>query len=236
MKKILKKFKRIYRTQKIIRYFLFFIFLNNSKKLVDIHFKFMAIQGFQNQELFERSIGYFNNKPINIFETGSSAKWGTNSSILFDSYIKKFGGSFITVDLRGEANNYLKKRFSKNSLSFVDDSINFIRSFENDFFKKVDLVYLDSYDLDINNPDPSMNHCLEEFLLLDKKIKINSLVVIDDTPNEEAFNRYMKQHLRNNIDNLDFIPGKGSTVLQNSVMEKYEILYQFYGVILKKVK
>ena len=236
MKKILKKFRRIYRTQQIIRYFLFFIFLNNSKKLVDIHFKFMAIQGFQNQELFERSIGYFNNKPINIFETGSSAKWGTNSSILFDSYIKKFGGSFITVDLRGEANNYLKKRFSKNSLSFVDDSINFIKSFENDFFKKVDLVYLDSYDLDINNPGPSMNHCLEEFLLLDKKIKTNSLVVIDDTPNEEAFNKYMKQHLRKNIDNFDFIPGKGSTVLQNSVMEKYEILYQFYGVILKKIK
>ena len=68
------------------------------------------------------------------------------------------------------------------------------------------------------------------------KIKTNSLVVIDDTPNEEAFNKYMKQHLRKNIDNFDFIPGKGSTVLQNSVMEKYEILYQFYGVILKKIK
>ena len=89
----------------------------------------MAIQGFQNQELFERSIGYFNNKPINIFETGSSAKWGTNSSILFDSYVKKFGGSFITVDLRNEANNYLKKRFSNKSISFVDDSINFIKSY-----------------------------------------------------------------------------------------------------------
>ena len=107
LKNYLKKFKLIYKLQKQIRYKLNNYFVKNYKDLISNHFKFKADYGEMNQKLFELSIGYFNNRAINIFETGSSANWGANSSLLFDSYVYKFGGKFITVDIRPEANKYL---------------------------------------------------------------------------------------------------------------------------------
>ena len=107
LKNYLKKFKLIYNLQKEIRYTLANYFVKNYKDLIDNHFKFKAKYGQMNQTLFELSIGYFNNQSINIFETGSSANWGANSSLLFDSYVYKFGGKFITVDIRPEAKKYL---------------------------------------------------------------------------------------------------------------------------------
>ena len=238
LKNYLKKFELIYNFQKQIRYTLANYFVKNYKDLISNHFKFKANYGEMNKELFELSIGYFNNKAINIFETGSSANWGANSSLLFDSYVYKFGGKFITVDIRPEAKKYLDSKFSKRSLSFKDDSLKFIESFDQKFFEDLNLIYLDSFDLDIDNPQPSMDHCLKEFLLLDKRIEKGCLVAIDDTPNLDAFEKYMKHHFKtdNSIQSYGFIPGKGTLILQNEIMNNYEIVYQYYGLLLRKIK
>tara|TARA_Y200000002_G_scaffold300667_1_gene255702 strand:- start:99 stop:824 length:726 start_codon:yes stop_codon:yes gene_type:complete len=237
-KNYLKNFESIYKFQKHIRYKSNEYFVKNYKDLIDNHFKFKAEYGEMNKELFELSIGNFKNKAINIFETGSSANWGANSSILFDSYISKFGGKFITVDIRSEANKYLNSIFSKGSLSFQEDSLKFIENFDQEFFNNLNLIYLDSYDLDINNPQPSMEHCLNEFILLDKRIRKGCLVAIDDTPNLKAFEKYMNHHFKddNSIESYGFIPGKGTLILQNEIMKNYEIVYQYYALLLCKIK
>ena len=238
LKNYLKKFELIYNFQKQIRLILANYFVKNYKDLISNHFKFNANYGGMNRELFELSIGYFNNKAINIFETGSSAKWGANSSLLFDSYIYKFGGKFVTVDIRPEARKYLNSKFSKNSLSFEDDSLNFIETYDQIFFQNLNLIYLDSFDLDIDNPQPSMDHCLKEFLLLDMRIEKGCLVAIDDTPNLDAFEKYMQHHFMtdNSIESYGFIPGKGSLILQSEIMKNYKIIYQYYGLLLQKIK
>ena len=56
----------------------------------------------------------------------------------YDSYVYKFGGKFVTVDIRPEANKYLNSKFSKKSLSFEDDSLNFIESFDQKSFQAND--------------------------------------------------------------------------------------------------
>ncbi len=43
------------------------------------------------------AIELLGDRPARILETGSSA-WGTNSSLLFDSYVHRFGGEFYTID------------------------------------------------------------------------------------------------------------------------------------------
>jgi hypothetical protein len=237
-KNLIRKIPILHNYQKTIRNKMNLLSIKNSNQLVDNHFKFLAKQGFQNTELFKVLFKEQNQLLLNIFETGSSANWGANSSLLFDTYVKKFGGEFVTVDLRSESKKYLDKKFSKLSRSFVDDSLNFIDSFDQNFFQNVGIVYLDSYDLDVNNPYPSMEHGLAEFLKLDKNLKKNCLVAIDDTPNREGFNKYLL-HLANSKDILkdnDVIPGKGSLILNNKIMTNYELIYHHYGVILKKIK
>lgn len=237
LKKLIKNFPKLHKIQKKARYELNYFFLNNSTKLVKNHFKFISKSGFMNQEFFEITLNNFKNKSINIFETGSSQDYGTDSSILFDSYIKKFGGKFITVDKSEEPKKHLEKFFSKNSISIVEDSVSFISSYEQKFFNTLNLVYLDSFDLDVNNPEDSMNHCLNEFLCIDKLIKKGCYVAIDDTPNEAAFKKYLAQSVqnKNKLTEENIIPGKGALVLTHPRMIDYKLEYQFYSVLLKKI-
>ena len=93
------------------------------------------------------------------------------------------------------------------------------------------LVYLDSFDLDIDNPEPSQEHGLNEFLLLDKKLKKGAFLSIDDTPiSYELFGN-------SKINKFDFIPGKGRLVLNylDKNPNQYEILYHNYSLVLKKL-
>ena len=54
LKKQIKNFPSLHNFQKIIRYKLAILNIKNSDHLVDIHFKFLAKQGFQNIELFKK--------------------------------------------------------------------------------------------------------------------------------------------------------------------------------------
>ena len=79
---------------------------------------------------------------------------------------------------------------------------------------------------------------LNEFILLDKRIRKGCLVAIDDTPNLKAFEKYMNHHFKddNSIESYGFIPGKGTLILQNEIMKNYEIVYQYYALLLCKIK
>jgi len=238
LKKLINKFPILNEYQKKIRLKIGLKFIKNPEELVDIHFKFASRQGFQNIDLFKQIFKHSNSRPMNIFETGSSAYWGANSSLLFDNYVKRYGGQFITVDIRKNANEFLNKNFSQFSKSYVGDSLNFIKKLNKKFLEKLDIVYLDSFDLDVNNPQPSMEHTLKEFIELDKHLSVGCLVAIDDTPNEKAFKKYLISELKskNNTSNFKTIPGKGALILTHKTIKKYRLIYQYYGVLLKKIK
>ena len=90
---------------------------------------------------------------------------------------------------------------------------------------------MDSYDLDLDNPSPSQEHGLNEFLLLNKKIKKGAIISIDDTP--ISFDRFSLDKKNK----FNFIPGKGRLVLDylNDNPNLYETIYHDYSLVLKKL-
>jgi len=171
-----------------------------------------------------------NERPALILETGTSA-WGTDSSSLFASYVKSFGGAFYTVDIRSEPSRQLGN-LGERVHTAVGDSVQFLNGFAIPTgYGKVDLAYLDSWDLDVDNPEPAMEHGLREWQALEPLLGPGSIVVIDDTPIEGFL---LGEAAHSHSANSNVIPGKGSLVLKDAaVLRHFRILYHHYNVVLK---
>ena len=204
--------------------------IKNVESLLDFHFQTYSDSKHINKDMFEILLEIFSGTSINILETGSAAH-GTKSSVLFACYVKIFGGKFDTVDTNPEIKSYYSFLESDNISFHTENSLNYINNLDDEIIKRLDLVYLDSFDLDIDNPDPSQEHGLNEFLLLDKKLKKDAILSIDDTPiSYELFGNYKSNK-------FDFIPGKGRLVLNylDKNPNQYEVLYHNYSIVLKKL-
>lgn len=177
-------------------------------------------------------------KPSTIIETGTSA-WGIDSSRLFDAYVKNFGGEFITIDLRSAPGERLKGQLSSQSRVIVRDSVLALEDLSQNNHQ-LDLLFLDSYDLDWSAPEPSASHCLKEWNAARKMFRSGTIVVIDDTPAKlsdipsfdprvrRAAERYFERHKK--------IPGKGALILEEiQNHEDIEVLHHGYNVVLRVV-
>jgi hypothetical protein len=174
-------------------------------------------------------------KNPNILESGIASA-GTNSTYLFNEYIKKYGGFFWSVDINKSLVDMHKGNMCPATQLVCDDSVSFFTNWSknNDV---ANVIYLDSYDLDFYNPHPSANHGLSEYNSLIPVIKKNTLLLIDDTP----VNPYWLD-FRNNLykdmclyyDNNNYtLPGKGMYVLNEiknayKIIHNYQVLYKFY--------
>tara|TARA_Y100000389_G_scaffold196897_1_gene230547 strand:- start:892 stop:1632 length:741 start_codon:yes stop_codon:yes gene_type:complete len=203
--------------------------INSVDELLDFHFKTYSDINHINREMFEYILKHFAGSSLNILETGSAAH-GTKSSMLFASYVKIFGGKFDTVDTNPEIKNFYNFIDSPIATFHTDDSVNFIENLDDEIVATLDLIFLDSYDLDLENPEPSQQHGLKEFMLLNKKIKKGTIISIDDTPDD--FNKF--SYSKSNI--FNFIPGKGKLVLDYIYKNPnlYKILFHDYSVVLMK--
>jgi hypothetical protein len=189
-----------------------------------------------NFESLQQAISALGGRPSWIIETGSSA-WGTDSSRLFDSYVATFGGRFWSVDLRLQPMLKLKKQMSKSSSMSCDDSVRFLKRWiDQHSLDKADLVYLDSWDLDISDPLPAAIHGLKEFLAISPALRKGSLLLVDDTPLSvdllpaplrESAARFQASH--------GLVPGKGMLIdllLKTQphitkLLHHYQVLYSF---------
>lgn len=187
---------------------------NDSKYLIDCHFKDFSTENHPCRTTMAHALELLENKPAHIIETGSSA-WGTNSSLLFDSYVNSFGGKLDSVDIRPDPANSLKRLCSPKSRFFCNDSIAFLKKIASDQ-STIDLLYLDSWDVDWSDPVPSALHGLNEFLTIYPALQPGSLLLIDDTPLDVD---QLKNAHPDQIENFyaackkySFTPGKGSLV------------------------
>jgi hypothetical protein len=228
----------------IFRYFIFNLNklkLRKSDDLINLHFDYYSDPVHYNFAMFHYLLGTFKSKPLQILETGSSAH-GIYSSHLFIDYIKKFGGNFYTVDINPDVKELLSKFEGHNINIFTSDSVRFIKLLDKDIVRNLDIVYLDSFDLDLMNPEPSENHGLNEFINIYKDLKVGCLVAIDDTPSDYSYflptkgevkEEYRKQIKKNGP---DYIPGKGRKILDLiASLKNFEVIFHEYAVILKKI-
>jgi hypothetical protein len=169
-----------------------------------------------------------------ILESGIASA-GIKSTILFDEYIKKYGGFFWSVDIDRELVDKHKGNMCPATQLVCDDSVRFFKDWSNKY-DEANVIYLDSYDLDFYNPEPSGVHGLAEYKALMPVIKKNTLLLIDDTP----INPYwlddrgkLYYDMCNYYNNNNFLPGKGMYVLNeiknaDNLLHNYQVLYKFY--------
>lgn len=168
---------------------------------------------------------------MTILETGSSA-WGTQSTLLFDAYVKKYGGRLYSVDIDPVTVDRVRQAVSDRTRVIQDDSVHFLSEFED----PVDVVYLDSYDLDWYDYTPSADHGLREYTAIRPKLTPDALVLIDDTPKSpywmngrgRDFHRMSKFYEAHH-----FMPGKGLKVLDEITPDTAEILAHQYQLLFQ---
>lgn len=184
------------------------------------------------KELFKNMLEI---KEPQIIETGIASA-GTQSTYLFNEYIKKYGGRFWSVDTSEYLVNIHQGNMCPATTLVCNDSVKFLNDWVkyNDD-KKVDIVYLDSYDLDWYNYHDSALHGLKEYTALLPSLKKGSLLLIDDTPSSpywldtrgKLYDDMVEFYNKNN-----YLPGKGMYVLElnnraNKLMHNYQVLYKF---------
>jgi hypothetical protein len=184
------------------------------QSLIDNHFASHSDVNHPCRPTMSLALEMLNQKPAVIVETGSSA-WGTNSSLLFDSYVNSFGGSFHSVDIRPEPAKELRSLCSSKSQFFCNDSVGYLKELAKTAHQ-LDLLYLDSWDVDWQDPLPSAMHGLHEFLSIYPTLKPGSLVLIDDTPSDSSvISRVQPMHAASVaafLRTYGFSPGKGGLI------------------------
>ena len=128
--------------------------------------------------------------PITIVETGCLRQIGNfagdgQSTLLFDKYVTARGDSshVYTVDLDPAAVLACRSLVSANVTVTCSDSIAYLNSIAQDFIDnntQINLLYLDSYDVDWNYWFPSAAHHLKELAVAQRFINTDTLVVVDD--------------------------------------------------------
>jgi hypothetical protein len=178
---------------------------------------------------YDRSVGFsiifeelfkIKKKGFQIIETGTvrdPRNWRDgNSGFLFSELVKQHGGFVRSVDIAQEAvdtaNQFIDNQYYK---SFCSDSVSWLKSLTD--LESVDFFYLDSYDVNWRNDEPSANHHLQEFLAIEPYLK-NCIVAIDD-------NSFLLNGTRT---------GKGRAIYQYlhdkkiyPIFDEYQIIYIF---------
>jgi len=154
-----------------------------------------------------------------VVETGVSRQennWFGDgmSSLIWDAVANELDGTVQSVDLSQEACSFTSSRTSNRTMIYCGDSVAFLSTKEKEYDKldrKIDLLYLDSYDLDINNWHPSAQHHIYELLAIKGALRPGTLVCVDDNLIIEG------KHV-----------GKGTYVAEVMAMMGKEMIYQGY--------
>ena len=174
-----------------------------------------------------------------IIETGSAAH-GTKSTLLLDSYVSHFGGSLDSVDIRCEPALWLRAQCCNRTTLHVRDSIAFLKNWSSAFpGKRIDLLFLDSWDVNWLNPHPSSMHGLAEYLAIAGHLQKGSLLLVDDTPADtEAMQSAQTAHVEafeRFCSTFGYTPGKCALIKHlltgvgrgRMVMHRYQFLWEF---------
>ncbi len=121
-----------------------------------------------------------------ILETGSLRlldNWAGDgqSTRLFDAFVNFHNGVVFSVDIDPAVIAVARSTVSSRTHCICSDSVRFL----NDFTAMTggccgfDLIYLDSFDLDVNNPGPSAFHHMKELMAVGR-LKPGTIVAVDD--------------------------------------------------------
>jgi len=145
-----------------------------------------------------------------IVETGCiriQNNWGGDgySTVLFDKFLEYHEGMVYSVDINSE-HCQLADYLTSDKVKVVnEDSVSFLWNIKLE--KKIDLLYLDSYDLDGDNVHESAFHHFKEFCAAMSHLGEGSIIVVDDCGIKNGGKgKYIKEFM-DNIGNEPIING-----------------------------
>jgi len=158
----------------------------------------------------------FNLEKIICIETGASQNWKDGCIGIFLAKLCELtNGQFYSVDNDKDIVNSSKKLYSelgfKQVKHYIENSKTFLQS--TDIIPN--LVHLDSWDLNLRNPFPSALHGWEEFIGIESKMPIGSILLIDDNFFQGTWVEWKnnKEHEKWDRLNIEYpIVGKGSHI------------------------
>ena len=153
----------------------------------------------------------------NIVETGTTRKIGNwndgQSSYLFQEFLKEHSGNLKSVDINSENCNTARTLLDSTICNvYCDDSVNFLSTIDS---AKVDLFFLDSYDVDWNNCDLSAAHHLKEFKTIENNLNPGTIIAIDDNTYIHGNRTGKGRDIFDYLQNKNILP----------IYDKYMIIY-----------
>lgn len=132
---------------------------------------------------FEKIFAYLDERPNpTIIETGTYREENNYtgdgcSTLLFDTYVNARGGTVLSVDIDPKACALASANTSDKTEVIESDSVEFLSTLHG----KVDLLYLDSYNIEdwANDWAPASHHLKELFAAKDI-LAPGTLIVVDD--------------------------------------------------------
>lgn len=121
-----------------------------------------------------------------IIETGCLRMPGNwegdgQSTFLFDAYARLNGGLIISIDLNIDSIDTARRACSGHTQLIHNDSVMALSSLAALLEgQRVDLLYLDSFDLDLADPLPSATHHIMELAAVRPLVKRGTIVCVDD--------------------------------------------------------
>ena len=180
---------------------------------------------YQRAEGFNLVFAYLESleqEQYHIIETGTLRNPGNwkdgQSARLFTEFVDHHSGSVRSVDIDPSAVNSARNAIqSTNFESTCMDSVIYLATQLD--LDRVDLFYLDSYDVKWNDDHLSAEHHLREFQVIEPNLKPGSMVVIDDN------SRFLESNCRTGKGHYiaDYLQAKGHEPLYDA----YQIIYRF---------
>lgn len=111
------------------------------------------------------------------------------STLIFDTFVREYGGEFYSVDINPENVSFARRHVGPNTGVFCSDSVKFLHTFN----KPIDLLYLDSFDFDMDDPHPSSLHHIFELTAVMTKLRTGTMIAVDDNFGEIGKGGYVKE-------------------------------------------
>jgi hypothetical protein len=174
-------------------------------------------------------------RPVGIVETGCTRQPGNwsgdgGSTMLFDKYAEFRAGTFVyTVDIDPAATELCRSLVSERVRVHTGDSVGFLKSLSDAppaDLPFLDLLYLDSYDVNFDDVFPSAFHHMKELLAASPLIHPQTLVVVDDSP--FSFTGYVGPEGQVHIVTAPKASGKGKLIAEYAQQVGAEKMFEGY--------
>lgn len=133
-----------------------------------------------------------------LVETGcirEEGNWGGdgNSSIMFNRFAEETGSKFVSIDIEPR-HCHLAMKLCSRAHVICSDSVTALYRLRRSF-SVVDFLYLDSFDVNWDNPHPSALHHLKELCASVPLLQPGSIVFVDDNREGVGKGMYVKDFM-----------------------------------------